>query len=196
MAIITLMDRIISALEKGNYTVGIFLDFSKAFDTVNHEILLSKLNKYGVRGIPNQSIRSYLDKRQQFCIINNHHSKKQLINCGVPQGSILGPLLFLIYINDLPNISTKLTSVLFADDSNLFADGPNLSILQDQINNELPKLSEWLKVNRLSLNISKTQVMIFGPKKDPLLRAKVMIDGITLDTVTKPSSWELCLTMG
>jgi ribonuclease P/MRP protein subunit RPP40 len=185
MAILTLMDKIISALEKGSFTIGIFLDFSKAFDTVNHSILLAKLHKYGVRGVANQWIKSYLSNRQQFCTINGYSSAKQYINCGVPQGSILGPLLFLIYINDLPNFSSSITSLLFADDSNLFASGPDLSTLQLQINIELPKLSSWLKANRLSLNISKTHAMIFGPRNDSTLTTSIKIDGITLNTVSK-----------
>ena len=114
MAIIKLMDRIIDALERGHFMVGIFLDFSKAFDTVNHEILLSKLSKYGIRGTANLWVRSYLQDRQQYCYLNDHKSKTLNIKCGVPQGSILGPLLFLVYINDLANISTSLSAILFA----------------------------------------------------------------------------------
>jgi hypothetical protein len=185
MAILTLMDKVIGALEKGHYTIGIFLDFSKAFDTVNHDILLSKLYKYGIRGVANNWIKDYLSNHQQFCSISNYSSRKQMISCGVPQGSILGPLLFLIYINYLPNISSKLTSLLFADDSNLFASGPNLRDLQQEFNDKLPKLSEWFRANRLSLNIAKTHVMIFSPENDPNLSATILIDGITLNIVKK-----------
>jgi hypothetical protein len=131
MAIIKLMERIIGALERGHFMVGIFLDFSKAFDTVNHEILLSKLSKYGIRGTANLWVQSYLKDRQQYCYLNGHKSKKLFIKCGVPQGSILGPLLFLLYINDLANVSKSLSAILFADDSNLFIDGPNLSDLEN-----------------------------------------------------------------
>jgi hypothetical protein len=185
MSIITLIDRIISTLEKGHYTIGIFLDFSKAFDTVNHDILLSKLNKYGIRGVANDWIRSYLSNRQQYALINNHKSNHVPINCGVPQGSILGPLLFLIYINNLPNFSSKLTSILFADDSNLFSDSSNLPDLQSKINEEMPKLVEWLKANRLSLNIGKTHLMIFSPKKHINPNIEICINGRVLDIVTK-----------
>ena len=179
------MDRIISALEKGHFTIGIFLDFSKAFDTVNHNILLSKLKKYEIREVANDWIKIYLSNRQQYSFIGNHKSNLLQIKCGVPQGSILGPLLFLIYINDLPNFSSQLTSILFADDSNLFSDGPNLHDLQTKINNELPKLVEWLKANRLSLNIGKTHLMVFSPRKNPVLKAEIFIDGKLLDIVTK-----------
>jgi hypothetical protein len=173
MAIIILMERIISALEKGHFTVGIFLDFSKAFDTVNHEILLNKLSKYGIRGPANSWVESYLKDRQQYCFLNNYQSNKLYIKCGVPQGSILGPLLFLVYINDLAKFSTVLSSLLFADDSNLFVSGPNLDILQSQINDEMPKLVEWLTANRLSLNIKKTHSIIFAPKKKFFLNLSV-----------------------
>ena len=94
MAIITLLDHFIGALEKGHHIIGIFLDFSKAFDTVNHEILLEKLSKYGIRGIANTWIRSYLDNREQFCFLNDHKSRQLKVKCGVPQGSILDPCSF------------------------------------------------------------------------------------------------------
>jgi hypothetical protein len=169
------MDRIINALEKGHFTVGIFLDLSKAFDSVNHSILISKLSKYGIRGNANKWVTSYLQGRQQYCYYKGKKSSKLIIECGVPQGSILGPLLFLVYINDLAHISTKLSTILFADDSNVFIDGPKVNILQDTINNEIPKLVDWLCANRLSLNIIKIHLMVFGPKKNNAIINKLLL---------------------
>ena len=184
MAITILMDKIIKALEKGHYVIGVFLDFSKAFDTVNHNILLKKLNHYGIRGVANKWIASYLENRKQFCTFNTQSSKMETITCGVPQGSILGPLLFLIYINDLGTISEKLTSILFADDSNLFAEGSNLKNLQDVVNSEIPTLVNWLQSNRLSLNIKKTHVMVFGRlSEEAKKQVAVNINGQILDVV-------------
>ena len=104
MALMVLMEEISKCLEKRDYVVGVFLDFSKAFDTVNHDILLQILYHYGIRGVALKWFRSYLSDRYQYVTFNGTESTKQIIKCGVPQGSILGPLLFLIYINDLANV--------------------------------------------------------------------------------------------
>ena len=147
-------------------------------------VLLKKLNHSGIRGVANKWIASYLENRQQYCSFNSQSSKAAIITCGVPQGSILGPLLFLIYINDLGAISEQLTSILFADDSNLFAEGPNLQNLQTIVNSEMPKLVNWLTANRLSLNIKKTHVMVFGHLPESTKKeVAVTINGFTLDVV-------------
>jgi hypothetical protein len=120
IALLLLMDRISDALENGEFVLGVFLDFSKAFDTVNHTILLEKLDHYGVRGISNEWVRSYLHNRRQFVMYDGEVSSMKTLSCGVPQGSILGPLLFLIYINDLPKISNVLYMLMYADDTNTY----------------------------------------------------------------------------
>ena len=118
-ALIKITDKIRESVDKGKYGCGIFIDLRKAFDTVNHNILLLKMEHYGVRGPSLQWFRSYLSERKQYVYINGECSELKQISCGVPQGSVLGPLLFLIYINDLPNISKKLELYLFADDTNI-----------------------------------------------------------------------------
>ena len=121
MALITFMDKLTNAIENGEYVTGIFLGFSKAFDTVNHDILLEKLEHYGIRVCALLWFRSYLSNRPQYVTYNGTASMSHTIKCGVPQGSILGPLLFLIYINDLGNVWINTMPLLFADDTNLFS---------------------------------------------------------------------------
>ena len=166
MAVMLLVDKIIKCLEDGEFVIGVFLDFSKAFDTVDHEILLTKLYHYGIRGSALDWFRSYLSDRKQYVTYNGVASASKAIKCGVPQGSILGPLLFLIYINDLAKVCTHTCSVLFADDTNLFLNGRDLKEMEAQLNNELSVISTWLKVNKLSLNIKKNSLhVIRGQKK-------------------------------
>jgi ribonuclease P/MRP protein subunit RPP40 len=152
MAVLKLLDSVIDSLDRGEFSAAIFLDFSKAFDTVNHRILLDKLNHYGIRGVANKWVESYLEGRTQFCTFNNSTSNYTKVTCGVPQGSILGPLLFLIYVNDLGTIFNSLKTILFADDSNLVATGKTLLDVEQSLNSEIPVLVDWLRTNRLSLN--------------------------------------------
>ena len=161
LALTVLMDKLIKSLENGNYVVGVFLDFSKAFDTVDHKILLAKLCHYGIRGSALDWFSSYLTNRKQFVTYNNERSELMNINCGVPQGSILGPLLFLIYVNDLANVCKFTMPIFFADDSNLFQDGESLNEIENILNEELNEIVKWLKVNKLTLNVDKTQCMLF-----------------------------------
>ena len=161
LALLYLIDKVSNALENGEFVLGLFLDFSKAFDTVNHSILFEKLEYYGIRGIPLEWFRSYLDSREQYVEYGGTKSDKDIISCGVPQGSILGPLLFLLYINDLAFVSDKLFSLLFADDSNMFISGKNINDLIDTMNIEMIKIIEWLHANKLSLNLKKKRISLY-----------------------------------
>ena len=155
MALLSLVDNLTHALENGECIVGVYLDFSKAFDTVDHMILLQKLYHCGVRGCAHVWFTSYLSNRSQFVTYNGVKSDYKKIQCGVPQGSILGPLLFLIYINDLAFACKRTFPVLFADDSNLFISDKNPNHVQQMINDELKDMVIWLRANKLSLNINK-----------------------------------------
>ena len=162
-ALIKITEKIKESVDKGKYGCGIFIDLRKAFDTVNHDILLLKMEHHGVRGTSLQWFKSYLYERKQYVYINGECSELKLISCGVPQGSVLGPLLFLIYINDLPNISNKLDLYLFADDTNIYYEDESLGNLEKKVNKELKNLYLWLSVYRLALNIEKTNFVIFHP---------------------------------
>ena len=142
----------------------LFLDLQKAFDTVSHDILLQKLHHYGIRGNAFQLLKSYLSGRMQRTKVKNVLSDLAFVLWGVPQGSVLGPLLFLIFINDLPNAS-ELCSWLFADDTALALSSTSVQELEIQFNQEVNKVHEWLLANRLSMHYSdKTQFMLIqGP---------------------------------
>ena len=183
-AIIQLIDQISYSLEQNKFTLGVFIDLSKAFDTVDHNILLNKLEFYGVKNSNLKWFESYLHKRQQFIGYDQNQTKMNYITCGVPQGSILGPLLFLIYVNDLNNVSDLLDPIMFADDTNLFYSHSNIKILFDTVNRELCKLNNWFHANKLSLNVSKTKYTFFHKLRQniniPLVLPNLSINGITV----------------
>jgi hypothetical protein len=165
LAVIDVIDSIYERLDNGEKIIGLYFDLQKAFDTVNHEILLCKLQKFGVRGIVHDWFKNYLSDRYQYTLCNSIKSEMLEITCGVPQGSVLGPLLFLVYMNDI-NVALQGQKVkLFADDTNLFISGNNLSEASELAAECIDKLSEWFTINKLTLNIDKTCFMVFPPDK-------------------------------
>ena len=185
MAINDLSCKITSDLDNKHYSLGIFLDLSKAFDTLNHDILLDKLYAYGIRGLANSWIKNYLSGRKQYVSYNNTNAAFNDIVCGVPQGSILGPLLFLLYINDLPLSSPSSHFIIFADDTNILFSHEDPVQLEKLINTELKEISNWFKLNKLSLNIDKTNFMIFKNKYNnkPMPDFKIEIDNKHIEQV-------------
>ena len=160
-AISNIYERIIQKCDKGSYTCCIFLDLTKAFDTVNHNVLLHKLETlYGFRGIALELMQNYLSNRKQYTKLNDSKSNLSNIKYGVPQGSSLGPLLFLLYVNDLP-MASEFDTILFADDTFLALSDNNLFNLQNRVNTELSKIDFWMKNNKLQVNYSKTHYLLF-----------------------------------
>lgn len=162
MALTVLIKEITSALDEKQIPVAVSIDLSKAFDTLDHNILLGKLQLLGIRGIVLDFLRNYLTNRVQYVMYNGVYSEVLQIVCGVPQGSILGPLLFLLYMNDISKCSNILQFIMFADDTTVFLKcnkNENISII---LNEELKKLATWFQVNKLSLNVNKTKYIVFS----------------------------------
>ncbi len=152
-------------MDKGLLNSIIFLDLKKAFDCVDHAILIEKLRKFGCVGNTLNWFKSYLTNRKQMCKVNQTTSKCRTVSCGVPQGSNLGPILFLLYVNDLPNCLKSTTASMFADDTNLTASGSTSTELYNKLNNDLENIHQWLLANKLTLNTSKTEYMIVGSRQ-------------------------------
>ena len=169
LAVLELVDRITQELDKGHTPINIFLDLSKAFDTLDHDILLHKLSYYGIKNSALDLFKSYLSNRKQYVDFLNNRSAYASLNVGVPQGSILGPLLFIIYVNDITASSNIFKFLMYADDTTLFTTincFENNENTNQYINDELSKINEWLIFNKLSLNASKTKFMVFSmPQK-------------------------------
>ena len=168
LSVICFTDYILQEIDKGNYCCGVFMDLSKAFDTIDHHILLEKLYLYGIRGLPLQWFKSYLSDRKQYVVVDGVESTQLDVTIGVPQGSVLGPLLFLIYVNDIIHCSNILKFSLFADDTVVLYSHKNVTELVSIVNNELKILNDWFKCNKLFLNFKKTKYILFHSKRKRL----------------------------
>ena len=164
-ALISTTESIKSQIDEGNIAGGVFIDLQKAFDTVNHDILCDKISYYGFVGISQQIIRSFLSNRKQYVSINGFDSSENTVMCGVPQGSTLGPLLFLLYINDLHLAMKKSVASHFADDTCISFSAKKIKSLETVLNYDLKIVADWLKANRLSLNVDKSKLIIFKSKR-------------------------------
>ena len=164
-ALLNAQNSLLDSLNKRQISLLLLIDFSKAFDMVEHSILVSKLEHYGIRGLALNWIKSYLSNRQQFVSINGSDSSTQAMKYGVPQGSILGPLLFIIYINDMPSIAQYAKFVLYADDANIIITANTTEEIQTRVQKLIENLTKWVNYNGLALNLKKTQYMIFSRSK-------------------------------
>ena len=187
LAAIELIDRILMDLDNGNIPISIFLDLSKAFDTIDYDILIYKLQYYGFENSAIHLVKSYLLDRLQFVNFNEVNSCKLKLKTGVPQGSVLGPLFFIVYVNDLCKASTLFHPTIYADDTTLSA---TLNTFQcdeisrdDAINAELSKVSNWMKINKLSLNCNKSKAMLFRMPQKIVQLPCIRIDGVNLEFV-------------
>ena len=168
-ALINLTESIRQSLDEGSFGCGIFVDLQKAFDTVDHKILLHKLEYYGIRGACDDRFKSYLSDRNQFVSINGYNSELMQADCGVPQGSVLGPLLFLIHINDLRKAIQYCKVYHFADDTNHFHTSKSIKNLSKLVNRDMKHLNNWLSANKISLSVEKTELVIFKSPRKVLL---------------------------
>jgi hypothetical protein len=169
-----------SNIDDGKVTCSVFLDISKAFDTVNHMILIDKLYCHGVRGLPLHLLQNYLSNRSQFTSINGFISSRLKITSGVPQGSVLGPFLFKVFINDLPQI-TRMSATLFADDACLSFSHHSITHIQDFVNMELKNVQTWMDVNKLKLNLGKTNYMLIHRRKTPITNFSITLNGFQIE---------------
>ena len=186
-AALELVDRIITQMDKKEVPINIFLDLSKAFDTIDHTVLLAKLRYYGIHDTALLLLKSYLNNRKQYVEFEDTKSEILPITIGVPHGSILGPLLFIIYINDFSQASNIFKFIMYADDTTLFSNlksfGNNIQTKEYLINAELSNVIEWLHINKLSLNKSKSKYMIFHVPNKDIQYLTLKIDNVIIEKV-------------
>ena len=161
-ALTKIVDELLKEIDQGYYSGVLFLDFKKAFDMVNHAILVSKLQSYKLDNLALKWFDSYLSERSQKVVLNNYESNAQAVHYGIPQGSILGPLLFLLYINDLPLYLDNSTSDLYADDTTIHCSSSSVSNINMKLNNDMKKIHDWCNDNDMVINTEKSKSMIVG----------------------------------
>ena len=183
LAALNIVDNLTYKLDSGLIPINIYLDLSKAFDTLLHDILLDKMSYYGVNVVAFDLLRSYLTQRQQIVEFDGFLSKSLKIKTGVPQGSVLGLFLFSIYINDLPVSTNLFKMIMYADDTTLFCDINNIQNPEITLNAELLKITDWLAANKLSLNASKTKFMVFHSHKKIVRYPKLFINDVKIERV-------------
>ncbi len=181
-AVLELGGQILKGFEHKEYTLGVFLDLSRAFDSVPHGTLLSKLNHYGIRGKAHNWFSSYLKNRKMY-VRYDGKSKVQNLEYGVPQGSVLGPLLFILLTNDLANALTVCKSVLFADDTTLYLTNKNLKYILEKVRYDMCTLIDWFKANKLTLHLGKTNFILFKPKSSPDVNIDLTVGNISISRV-------------
>ena len=180
-ALVELTESIYRSLDNNFHHCCISLDLKKAFDTVDHDILLNKLRYYGIRGTPLKLLRSYLSNRVQYLRIGSSESSVVQISIGVPQGSILGPLLFLLYVNDLPQLCNSLKSQLFADDTMLSFSQEKSTLVSPSFYIDLKLVTDWLKSNKLTVNFTKTHLINFSLGPNRLFDNAIALDDQTIN---------------
>lgn len=183
-AILQFINYVYLALEEKKHVAGVFIDLSKAFDTLDHNILVHKLKYLGIRGEPLNLFKSYLIGRKQAVYCNQSYSPLKSIDKGVPQGSVLGPIFFLIYINDIVNVSTNLEFVIYADDTTLLVKDENLDSLHSNLISELNNIKLWVKANKLNINNSKTNYIFFQNRSVKNSLNPIQLDGEVIQQVT------------
>ena len=149
-------------MDQGQLTGAVFIDLRKAFDTVDHAVLLDKLSNLGILDKEHGWFTDYLSNRTQVVEFQGVTSASEAVSTGVPQGSILGPLLFILHINDLPEVVSDCNILMYADDTVLYCSSSQASVIQDKLNAELSKIDHWLSFNSLFVNVTKTEAMLFG----------------------------------